>query len=246
MAYFRGVSVSEGLIFPGRKLIVRTKTSGRQTSTGDGTGVSNILEEKKKRPEMDTVAEQPSKTEEVQENDVEEPKLVTDTPQLVEALGIEREKSGDYLRRLQYLQADFENYRKRMEREVSEVRKYGNERLLADLLVVKDELELAYTKARESKQNPVLLEGVAMVMKRLQGLLSKEGVEKIPGSGAMFNPEVHEAALRVVSDEEDGTIVEEIRPGYLLKGKVLRPSIVKVAEKQSRKETESIEAGEEE
>ncbi len=226
--------------------MVRTKTSGRQTSTGDRIGVSNILEEKRNRPRTDSVAEQPSKTEGTEENAVEEPKLVADTPQLEQALGLEREKSEDYLRRLQYLQADFENYRKRMEREVSEVKKYGNERLLADLLVVKDELELAYTKARESRQNPVLLEGVAMVMKRLQGLLSKEGVEKIPGPGSMFNPEVHEAALRVVSDEEEeeGTIVEEIRPGYLLKGKVLRPSIVKVAEKQSSKETESIETGE--
>lgn len=204
------------------------------------------MEEKKNRLRTDAVSEQPSKTDSTDKNELEEPKLVADTPQLEKSLGIEREKSEDYLRRLQYLQADFENYRKRMEREVSEVRKYGNERLLADLLVVKDELELAYTKARENKQNPVLLEGVGMVLKRLQGLLSKEGVEKIPGSGTMFNPEVHEAALRVFSDEEDGTIVEEIRPGYLLKGKVLRPSIVKVAEKQSSKETESIEAGEEE
>lgn len=204
------------------------------------------MEEKKNRSRTEPLAEQPSKTEITEENAVADPKLVADTPQLEQALGIEREKSEDYLRRLQYLQADFENYRKRMEREISEVRKYGNERLLADLLVVKDELELAYNKARESKQNPVLLEGVGMVMKRLQGLLSKEGVERIPGSGTMFNPEVHEAALRVASDEEDGTIVEEIRPGYLLKGKVLRPSIVKVAEKQSQKETESIEAGEEE
>jgi molecular chaperone GrpE len=84
-----------------------------------------------------------------------------------------------------------------------------------------------------------------MVLKRLQGLLAKEGVEKIPGTGSMFNPEYHEAALRVVSDEDEGTVVEEIRQGYLLKGRVLRPSIVKVAEKQAVKETESIEAGEE-
>jgi molecular chaperone GrpE len=227
-------------------LIVRTKTSGRQPNKGDGTRVSNILEDKKNRPPTNAAANQASNAGGAEANKVAEPKLVDDTTQLEQALGIEREKSEDYLRRLQYMQADFENYRKRMEREVSEVRKYGNERLLADLLVVKDELELAYTKARESKQNPVLLEGVAMVMKRLQGLLSKEGVEKIPGQGAMFNPEVHEAALRVVSDEDEGTIVEEIRPGYLLKGKVLRPSIVKVAEKSSLKETESIETGEEE
>ncbi len=222
---------------------MRTKTSGRQTRTGEWAGVSNILEEKKNRTRTETPAEQPSKNE--PEKTVESPESI-DISQLEEQLKTERDKSDDYLKRLQYLQADFENYRKRTEREISDARKYGNERLLTDLLLVKDELELAYVKARESKQNPVLLEGVGMVLKRLQGLLAKEGVERVPGTGTMFNPDYHEAALRVISDEDEGTIVEEIRPGYLLKGRVLRPSIVKVAEKQAEKETESIETGREE
>ena len=77
-----------------------------------------------------------------------------------------------------------------------------------------------------------------MVLKRLQSLLIKEGVERIQGVGSKFDPDLHEAALRTPSDEEEGTIVEEIRPGYLLKGRVLRASIVKVAEKQSKVETD--------
>ncbi|MBO0889227.1 nucleotide exchange factor GrpE, partial [Candidatus Bathyarchaeota archaeon] len=117
--------------------------------------------------------------------------------------------------------------------------------LLSDLLTVKDELELAYGKAQESKQNPVILDGVGMILKRLQGLLSKEGVERVPGVGSQFNPEYHEAALRVPSDKEDGTVVEEVRPGYLLRGKVLRASIVKVAEKRPVEESKDKEESKE-
>lgn len=143
----------------------------------------------------------------------------------------EKARAEDLFKRLQYLQADFENYRRRTEKDVGDARRFGNERLLSDLLVVNDEMELAMVKARESGENPVFLEGLGMVLKRLSSLLSKEGVERIPGVGSRFNPELHEAALRVPSEEDDGTIVEEIRRGYTLRGRVLRPSIVKVAEK---------------
>ena len=142
----------------------------------------------------------------------------------------EREKSEDYLRRLQYLQADFENYRKRVDREMGDVKRYGNERLLSDLLVVVDELELGLKKAREEESSPVLVEGISMVLKRFQVLLAKEGVVRIDGVGSKFDPAVHEAALKVPSEKEEGTIIEEIRSGYTLRGRVLRPSIVKVAE----------------
>ena len=157
--------------------------------------------------------------------------------ELEEDLKAEKARSDDYFRRLQYLQADFENYRKRIEKEVSDVKRMGNERLLSDLLVVNDELELALQKAKENNENPLFLEGAGMVHRRLQSLLSKEGVQRIPGVGSKFSPDLHEAALRVPSDKEEGTIVEEIRPGYLVKGRVLRPSIVKVAEEQATMDT---------
>ncbi|HZY47202.1 MAG TPA: nucleotide exchange factor GrpE, partial [Candidatus Bathyarchaeia archaeon] len=165
--------------------------------------------------------------------------------ELSEELEVEKARSEDYLRRLQYLQADFENYRKRVEKEMSDSRQYGNQRLLSDLIVVNDELELALRKAEESNENPTITQGLAMVHKRLQNLLSKEGVEKIQSLGSKFNPDFHEAALQVESnDEEEGTIVEEIRQGYSIKGKVLRPSIVKVAarsgENESKSEKDSI------
>ena len=172
------------------------------------------------------------------------PSLETRVLELETALEMEKAKSDVFFRRLQYLQADFENYRKRAEKEMWEARRFGNERLLSELLVVNDELELAVQKAQQSKENPILLEGVEMVLKRLQNLLSKEGVQRIEGVGSKFTPDLHEAALKVPSDKEEGTIVEEIRPGYTLKGRVLRPSIVKVAEKQATVEAETPGSGE--
>ena len=209
--------------------------------------MSYILDEKENGPVSETIAHQPSKTATIPEKQVEE-ELTPDIPirvsQLEEALEQEKGKSEDLLRRLQYLQADFENYRKRVEKEIGDVKRFSNERLLSDLLTVKDELDLALAKARETKQNPVLLEGVGMIQKRVQNIMSKEGVERIPSAGSMFNPDYHEAALRVVSDEEEGTVLEEVRTGYLLKGRVLRPSIVKVAGKQPMGESAQAETSE--
>ena len=203
------------------------------------------MDEKENGPVSETVAHQPPKTATVPAKQTQEETMLdidSQVSQLEEALEHEREKSGDLLRRLQYLQADFENYRKRVEKEMGDAKRFSNERLLSDLLTVKDELDLAFAKALETKQSPVLLEGVGMVQKRLQNILSKEGVERVPGTGSMFNPDYHEAALKVVSDEEEGTVVEEVRPGYMLKGRVLRPSIVKVAGKNLVEENESSES----
>jgi len=190
--------------------------------------------EKKGHLATETVEAQPPPKKPSKEEDAE-----TMLKGAKEELEKEKAKSNDYLRRLQYLQADFENYRKRVEKEMSDNRQFGNQRLLSDLIIVNDELELALGEAEESRENPTIVEGVGMVHKRLQALLSKEGVEKIRSLGSRFNPDFHEAALRVDSDKEDGTIVEEIRQGYMLRGKVLRPSIVKVAAKSAERESKS-------
>ena len=162
--------------------------------------------------------------------------------ELEEASKAEKTRAEDFFKRLQYLQADFENYRRRTEKDLSDARRFGNERLLSDLLVVNDEMELALEKARESVENPVFLQGVEMVLKRISNILAKEGVERIPGVGTKYTPDLQEAALKAPSEEEDGTIIAEIRRGYTLKGRVLRPSIVKVAEKAPSEEVSGEES----
>ena len=202
------------------------------------------MDEKETGNSQGTADDQPLSTHKAEQKGREKERdsqVVDQLSELEEALKQEKARSVDLLRRLQYLQADFENYRKRVEKEMGDVRRFGNERLLSDLLTVKDELELAYGKAQETGQNPVLLDGVGMILKRLQAILSKEGVERIPGVGSKFNPDYHEAALRVPSDEMEGTVVEEVRPGYLMKGRVLRASIVKVAGKQPLEDSEGEE-----
>ena len=193
-----------------------------------------LVGEKKRHLATETVEAQPPSKKPLEGEDPE-----IKLKELMAELEKEKAKSEDYLRRLQYLQADFENYRKRVEKEMSDNRQFGNQRLLSDLILVNDELELALREAEESRESPTIVEGVGMVYKRLQSIMSKEGVEKIHSLGSKFNPDLHDAALRVVSDKEEGTIVEEIRQGYTLKGKVLRPSIVKVAENSAEPESKS-------
>src|SRR6266516_5563917 len=201
---------------------------------GEGQEGVVVMGEKKRQLATETTEDQPTP-----KKSSKEEKSETMLRETMEELEKEKSKSEDYLRRLQYLQADFENYRKRVEKEISDNRLFGNQRLLSDLIVVNDELELALREAEASGETPAIVEGVGMVHKRLQSILSKEGVEKIHSLGSKFNPDLHDASLRVVSDKEEGTIVEEIRQGYTLRGKVLRPSIVKVAENPAERESKS-------
>ena len=194
-----------------------------------------VVNEKERQTARETVGQQLRSKKPSEER----PENEEASNEIIEELEKEKARAEDYLRRLQYLQADFENYRKRVEKDMSDNRQYGNQRLLSDLIIVNDELELALGKAEESKESPTITEGLKMVYKRLQSLLSKEGVEKIQALGTKFNPDMHDAALRIESDEEDGMVVEEIRQGYTLKGKVLRPSIVKVAANSAEREPKS-------
>jgi molecular chaperone GrpE len=156
---------------------------------------------------------------------------------LEENLENEKKRSDDYLTRLKYLQADFENFKKRFDREVEQTKSYCNERIIFQLLEVIDELELAVKNAEISTESTQsLLEGVEMTLKKLRKVLEQEGVSEIENpEGKIFDPSKHNAVLAVETDDAtDGTVLEQIRKGYIMRGKVLRPSIVKVAVKKSQ------------
>ena len=130
------------------------------------------------------------------------------------------------------LQAEFENYRKRQQRDREELDRRAKERVLGDLPGIVDNLERALQHAGVAGAAPeTLARGVELVCKQLQEVLTRFGAEPIPALGAMFDPRLHEAMVRVVTDgaPPDGTVVEEFRRGYLLDGKVLRPALVAVA-----------------
>ncbi|MCP8304384.1 MAG: nucleotide exchange factor GrpE [archaeon] len=157
-------------------------------------------------------------------------KAVSKLDELRKALEEERSKTEDYLNRLRYLQADFDNYKKRVDRDMLELVKYGNERLIVKLLDTVDDLERAVISCREAKDKEALLKGVEIVLKELKETLRKEGLEEIDAVGDTFDPNLHDAVDKIeTNDYPTNTIVEEIRKGYLLNGKLIRPSMVKVA-----------------
>jgi molecular chaperone GrpE len=112
-------------------------------------------------------------------------------------------------------------------------------------LDVVDELEMALDCARSSGSSEALIQGVEMTLKKLRNVLKNEGVSPIECLGKPFDPSKHNAVARVEKDDvEDCTIIEELRKGYVMREKVIRPSIVKVAVKpssQSQMETNSDE-----
>ena len=157
---------------------------------------------------------------------------------LQEELKMEKDKSIEYLNRLKYLQADFENYRKRVEKEFEEMTLRSNVRLIANLLSILDDLERAIETGKTTQNIEALLKGVEMVYKNLQVILEHEGLVKIEAVGKPFNPNIHEVLVKVPTETHDeGIIVEEARKGFMFKGKVIRPSIVNIACKAERSET---------
>jgi len=127
------------------------------------------------------------------------------------------------------MQADLENYRKRMDKELKEAGESLARSLAAKLLIVQDELDLAARHAELGKESGELKEGIAMVRKNLESALESVGVERIDSVGRTFDPSVHEAVEKVQggSPGED-LVVDELRPGYTFRGQLLRPSMVKV------------------
>jgi molecular chaperone GrpE len=126
-------------------------------------------------------------------------------------------------------QADFENYRKRIERERDEEKRRGTERLLEDLIPVMD----AFDRALRAHDNPAYEEyrkGLELIYRQLWETAARHGLEKIDAAGKPFDPRFHQAIERVETTEyAEDTIVEVLQDGYLFHGRVLRPSIVRVA-----------------
>lgn len=156
----------------------------------------------------------------------------------LEALQKEKE---DLMNKLMRLQADFDNYRKRMKAEKGEVEKFANFEFMKKILPVIDNLERALTSAEKSDDG--VIEGLEMILRQFKEVLESEGVTAISSAGKAFDPALHEAVLTEESEDfSPGTVIEELQKGYLMKDKVLRPSMVKVAvEKKDSTEDQNEE-----
>lgn len=142
-----------------------------------------------------------------------------------------RESSDGSLSKLKYLMADFDNYRKQMEKQVASKVESAKAELLLKFLSIRDDYLRALSVARQ-KSEPVVIEGLEGILKNIDSLLSSEGVREIETVGTPFDPNMHEALAHSARDDvEESTITTEIRKGYMLNSKVLRPSLVEIAKK---------------
>lgn len=165
---------------------------------------------------------------EVDEEAAEEaPMLSSESAALEEAERL-RDQYLDHLRRER---AEFDNFRKRTARERAEALDRGAEQVVAGLLGVLDNFGFVL-KAADSSPDDGLAKGATMVHGELMEVLRKAGLEEVPGAGAPFDPNWHEAVMQAESDEPvaEPIVVEVLRPGYRFKGRVLRPASVSVAQ----------------
>jgi len=141
-----------------------------------------------------------------------------------------KESSEASLNKLKYLMADFDNYRKQMERQAASKTESIKAELLLKFLNIRDDYLRALSVTKKSKLDPVVIEGLEGILRNIDSLLSSEGVREIETVGTPFDPNIHDAVAHSQRDDMDeNTVTAEIRKGYMLNDKVLRPSLVEIS-----------------
>jgi molecular chaperone GrpE len=149
----------------------------------------------------------------------------------VDELAQAKAEAQTYLEHLQRLQAEFDNYRKRVLREQTSAVDLASEPVMRRLLEVLDDFELALIHAGEKPDYDRFLHGVELVFAKLVEALKAEGLERIDAQGTPFDPEIHEALLQTGDGEGEPIVADVLRNGYTLRGRVLRPAGVRVERK---------------
>ncbi|MED5020386.1 nucleotide exchange factor GrpE [Paenibacillus chibensis] len=191
--------------------------------------LDNELNENREHAEMDnenTAAQADTDASSTEEGNVE----VLDASHLKSEVQRLQTLADDYQQRSLRTQADFDNFRKRTQKEKEDFAKYASSKLITELLPIIDNFERAISASGDIADNDSFAKGVGMIFRQLEGVLKAEGLEPMEAVGQPFNPEFHQAIMQVESDEhEEGIVVEEVQKGYMLKDRVLRPAMVKVS-----------------
>jgi len=202
------------------------------------------MEEKEKK----TVEPEEVKSNEAEEEKTEgnqEEKLLSESLEEIERIKAEAEAARDRLLRAA---AEYENFKKRAEREKEEAMKFIAESIVLDIIPIVDNLDRAIKSAQsdEKKNFDALLQGIEMIQKQMLSVLEKYGVGVIESEGQPFDPRIHEAILQVPSEEyPENTVVQEFERGYTLHDKVIRPAKVivsKLPEPKEKEEGENVDA----
>jgi molecular chaperone GrpE len=171
--------------------------------------------------------------------------LKEDLAVLKEELLAAKKSSDNNLNKLKYMMAEFDNYRKQMEKQIDSKIESGKAELLLKFLSLRDDYVRALEMAKQSKSEDVVIEGLEGILKNFDSLLKSEGVMEIETIGTPFDPNVHDVIGFSHEDEiEENIITKEIRKGYMLNNKVLRPSLVLISRKivtNTANDTQKIE-----
>lgn len=155
-----------------------------------------------------------------------------------------RRETAENYDRLLRTTAEFENFRKRTQRQMDEYRKFANESLLRELLTVVDNLERAIRAAEENhpEEEEQIIEGVRMTLNEILGIFKRYNVTPIEAHGRPFDPAYHEAVMQTESDEHpENTVINEFQKGYLLHDRLLRPAMVVVSRGSSLEDSKASE-----
>ena len=143
-----------------------------------------------------------------------------------------REIADNNLNKLRYMMADFDNYRKQMEKQLSSKVEASKAEILLKFLNIRDDYLRALEMVKQDNSDPVIIEGLQGILKNFDNLLRSEGVIEIESVGTPFDPNIHDAISFQYSDGvPENTVTSEIRKGYMLNNKVLRPSLVETSKK---------------
>jgi molecular chaperone GrpE len=143
-----------------------------------------------------------------------------------------KEEADNNLNKLRYLMADFDNYRKRMERQVESKINQGKAELILKFVSIHDDLSRAVETAKQGKSEQVVIEGLEGILRNVEALFDAEGVKEIETTGTPFDPNIHDAISFKYDDTvPENTVITEIRKGYMISDKVLRPSLVEISKK---------------
>lgn len=196
--------------------------------------VSN--KEGKEGKSVDVEESEPSEPEEIEEPGSHEDALIKELEDTKKQLEETRDQQKECKDSLLRLSAEFENVRKRTQKEKEEFVKYANEKLILELIDIMENLERGLENAKKAENKDKLIEGMKLIYKQFKNVLEKNGLTPIKALGEKFDPYKHEAMMQTITDEyEDGTILEEFARGYMLNNKVIRYSKVRVSKRKEDK-----------
>lgn len=143
-----------------------------------------------------------------------------------------KEEADKNMNKLRYMMADFDNYRKRMEKQIDSRVDQGKAELILKFVSIRDDLFRAIEIAKVSKSNEVVIDGLKGVLRNVDTLFDAEGVKEIETTGTPFDPNIHDAISFKYDDSvPENTVVTEIRKGYMMSDRVLRPSLVEISKR---------------